>query len=135
MNSNETGSIDFIDASLAEQPRRTFSRVKFLELYEQAVTSANERVELIIRAHRKMDFAEIENHAQALSGLSRNFGFTKLQESIVRVVNDAESHDNELLSASVSDLEKMSRATFEKLREVVPQAPKWLWNKNPVYRT
>ena len=109
-----------IDASLAEQHRVVFSRAKFIELYAQAEASAIERVGLIIKAQGRKDAADIENHAHALAGLSVNFGFTALCEAVTLVKECAVQQDNEQLSTRIQELEKINRATFDKLREIVP---------------
>lgn len=123
MNNSDRGQpelIGLIDISISEQHRRMFSRAKFLELYELAMVSANERIELLVAAQDELNFDEILSHAHALSGLSRNFGFIGLHKSIDDVEICAREKDEEHIFGSIRELKRMRRITFEKFREIVP---------------
>lgn len=110
---------EFIDEAIAENHRLMLGEEKVSELYAQAESSAMKRIDLIVAAQQRREHDEVANQADALAGLSADFGFKSLREIVTRVGKCAASHNEYLLAIRVIELRKVSKFTFERLRESI----------------
>lgn len=110
---------EFIDETITENHRLMLGEEKFTELYTQAESSALKRLDLIVAAQQRSEHEEVANQADALAGLSADFGFKSLREIVTRVGKCAASHNEYLLAIRIIELRKVSKFTFDRLKETL----------------
>lgn len=113
---------DFIDESVLEYHRSSLGEQKSAELYGQAVESASQYVSQIAEASRQGKQEDIGKYVDALAGLSADFGFNNLGETVSRVGKCSVTGNKYLLSIRAIELRKAYRITCERLSLFLPQA-------------
>lgn len=113
----EQVSSKLIDTSLLTQHRTALGEGKFIEMYVDAESTANDYLKQIELAFENEDYEELKATAHTLAGLSANFGLVGLDAIVSELEENADQGDKDCLRKIVGEVVLVNRQTFQAIRD------------------